>query len=235
VPVRCIWLDVKLGDAQINAVARLLEVHGRLPAPEELRALGKQDPRYFGPDAQFRWSRAAEPPATDEGFASVERRTGGRPAPLSAQNRGVVLEYDGVVVADASGSGPVLRPEDVVLAPGCAETLAGYAAAGWLLFTHAWRPQVSSGETSREMVLRCFDRTRELLGLELETGFCPHPAGPPVCWCRKPIPGLVLEFAARRGVALERSIAVGRGPADRTLAERLGMTYRDVAGFFGRD
>jgi histidinol phosphatase-like enzyme len=61
---------------------------------------------------------------------------------------------------------------------------------------------------------------------------CPHDAGPPVCWCRKPIPGSLLEFTLRRGVALQRSIVVGGSAADRTMAERLGMTFRDVAQFF---
>ena len=233
VPVRCVWIDTSLADAQINAINRLLEVHGRLPTPEELRERGREDPRYFGPDAQFRWVRAAEAPVAGEGFAGIERRQPVRERASDATRRAVVLEYDGVLVANRTGGGPVLRPEDVEVTTRCRETLARYAAEGWVLFAHAWRPQLSRGETSLESVQRCFERTRELLGLDLELRFCPHAAGPPICWCRKPIPGLVLEFAAARGVALHRSIAVGRAPADRTMAERLGMTYLEEEAFSG--
>jgi aryl-alcohol dehydrogenase-like predicted oxidoreductase/histidinol phosphatase-like enzyme len=234
VPVRCIWVDATLADAQINAVARLLDVHGRLPGPDELREHGKVDPRYFGPDAQFRWARAAEAPGSDEGFTSVERRPAVRARAHPAGRAALFLEYDGVLVAaDASGKGAAVRPEDVELLPGRRETLSRYAGEGWLLFAHAWRPQLSAGDVSAETVERSFERARELLGLGIDTRCCPHPAGPPVCWCRKPIPGLLLELAWRSGVSLGRSIVVGRGPADRTLAQRLGMTYREEGDFFG--
>ena len=236
VPVRCIWIDTSASDAQINAITRLLEVHGRLPTPEEIRAKGKRDPRYLGPDAQFRYERTVEAPTSDEGFSVIERRAFtrvGASEPSVATARAIVLEYDGVLVASPNGSGPALRPEDVAIEAGRRDTLARYAAEGWLLFAHAWRPQIAEGQTSREVVEQCFQRTRELLGLEIELGCCPHPAGPPICWCRKPIPGLVLEFAVPRGVDLSRSILVGRAAADRTLAQRIGAVYREEAEFFG--
>ncbi len=90
----------------------------------------------------------------------------------------------------------------------------------------------ASTPAQKAAVERPFERARELLGLEIDFGYCPHAVGPPVCWCRKPLPGLVLEFAARRGIAVEECLLVGKGPADRTLAERLGATYRDGAEFF---
>jgi aryl-alcohol dehydrogenase-like predicted oxidoreductase len=57
---------------------------------------------------------------------------------------------------------------------------------------------------------------------------CSHPAGPPVCWCRPPLPGLVLLLAARHGVDPGRSDVVGTGPAHRALAAAVGATYREV-------
>jgi histidinol phosphatase-like enzyme len=97
---------------------------------------------------------------------------------------------------------------------------------------HAWRPQLARGETSRETVDACFTRLRELLGVAVDDACCPHDAGPPVCWCRKPIPGSVLEFATRRGVALDRSIVVGASATDRTMAERVGARCEPSASFF---
>ncbi len=101
-----------------------------------------------------------------------------------------------------------------------------------MLAAIAWRPQIDAGDFAEADALAAFDRARVLLGVDIDIAFCPHAPGPPVCWCRKPIPGLVLELARRHGLALERSIIVGRSPSDRTLAERLGMEHRDHTDFF---
>jgi aryl-alcohol dehydrogenase-like predicted oxidoreductase len=68
---------------------------------------------------------------------------------------------------------------------------------------------------------------RAALG-DVELEYCPHPAGPPVCWCRKPLPGLILQFAFRYRLDLSQCIYLGRKRADQTLAERLGM--RQLSG-----
>jgi aryl-alcohol dehydrogenase-like predicted oxidoreductase len=54
---------------------------------------------------------------------------------------------------------------------------------------------------------------------------CPHPAGPPICWCRPPLPGLPLAFAREHDVDPARSVLVGTSPAHRTLATTLGARY----------
>ena len=55
-----------------------------------------------------------------------------------------------------------------------------------------------------------------------ETAVCTHGGGPPVCWCRPPLPGLALAFARAHGVDPERSTVVGTSPAHRALAAALG-------------
>jgi histidinol phosphatase-like enzyme len=82
-------------------------------------------------------------------------------------------------------------------------------------------------------VQACFARLRDLLGADVEIACCPHDAGPPVCWCRKPIPGSALELAMRRGVSLTQSIVVGASAADKTMAERIGARFTPTASFFG--
>jgi aryl-alcohol dehydrogenase-like predicted oxidoreductase len=64
----------------------------------------------------------------------------------------------------------------------------------------------------------------ELVG-PVETALCPHPAGPPTCWCRPPLPGLLLAFARKHGVAPSRSLLIGTSAAHRTLAMTLGARY----------
>jgi aryl-alcohol dehydrogenase-like predicted oxidoreductase/predicted kinase len=72
------------------------------------------------------------------------------------------------------------------------------------------------------------DRTPEALedvAGTFETAVCPHGGGPPVCWCRPPLPGLPLAFARRAGIDPARSVLVGVSPAHRALAATLGARY----------
>jgi hypothetical protein len=231
-PVRCIWVKTGIGDGQINAVNRLLAAHGRLPTPEELRAHGRADHRYFGPDAQYRYERALEPPVVGEGFTAGEERTFRRQPTTGRGGRAVVLELDSLFEGGTTDASGVLAGDPVIPAVR-RETLARYLRDGWMLFAHAWRPQVGRGELGPDEIDRQLDRVREQLGLEIDLRYCPHVAGPPVCWCRMPLPGLVLEFAARNRLPVEDCLIVGRDPADRTLADRLGSPYLDQEGFFG--
>jgi hypothetical protein len=61
-----------------------------------------------------------------------------------------------------------------------------------------------------------------------EHAVCTHPGGPPVCWCRPPLPGLLLDFARRHGISPERSFVVGTSSAHRTLAKTLGARFVPV-------
>jgi len=142
--------------------------------------------------------------------------------------KAVVLEYDGVLCDSASGAPAVLEPADVMLSPAARELVDRYSAEGFKILAIAWRPQIAAGETTDASVLACFEQTKALLGMNIEFAYCSHPAGPPICWCRKPLPGLVLEFAFRHRLALDQCILIGRSQADRTLATRLAMTYMSV-------
>jgi aryl-alcohol dehydrogenase-like predicted oxidoreductase len=205
--VRCVWLTTSVGQAQVNSIRRMLAVHGSLPTPEEIKARSKNDARYLLPDAQFRYERMVELPTTEEGFELVEQR-GFVPDAEEGTNRSLIFDLDDLTHNAASWHDRVDR----------------YRSEGWLLLVHAWRPQIARGETTIESVELEFARLRESLG-EFDRAICPHDAGPPVCWCRKPIPGSLIEFAVRRGVALNRSIVIGSSASDRTMAERVGVRF----------
>ena len=227
--VRCVWLTTDVANAQINSIHRMIGVHGSLPTPEEIRQRGKKDTRYLLPDAQFRYERTLEPPAIDEGFTSVETREFVRAA-SHASERAIVLDFDDLMGRDA----PALAAADVMMDPSRRERLIDRRAEGWRLFVHAWRPQAARNEIMLTTIDACFARLRELLG-DVDTAYCPHDAGPPMCWCRKPIPGSVLEFARRRDVDLSRSIVVGSSAADRTMAARIGARFESCVSFFGEE
>jgi len=220
VPARCIWVATSVQDAQVNAITRLVELHGSLPSPEVLRERGKDDPRYFGPDAQFRYERTVEPPSEAEGFESLTLRPFVRASNPNATEKAIVLDFDDLVIDDAF----ILQKRR--------STLQQYTHDGWLLFAHAWRPAIAKGALSIEDASAAFDQTKAALGIDLTVACCPHDAGPPICWCRKPIPGSLIEFAIHRGVALNQSIIVAHSAADRTIAERLRVPCIDTAAFF---
>jgi len=56
--VRCVWLTTSVADAQINAIMRMIEVVGRLPTVDELRARGKEQLRRRVADLLV-WEAAA--------------------------------------------------------------------------------------------------------------------------------------------------------------------------------
>lgn len=226
VPVRCVWLATALEDAQVNAVRRLLAVHGRLPEPDELARLARADPGCFGPGAQYAHRRQLEPPADDEGFAAIEVRPFVR-VPDDAGAPAVIVDVDDLVRI-----GRPTTVADVRLADGAAHAVAAWRAAGWLVVGTAWQPALVGAPAVVDAQVAAVDaRTAELLGGPLPIATCWHPAGPPRCWCRKPLPGLGLRLARAHGIALARSIVVGhvdRGPSERGLAARLGAAYLEA-------
>jgi aryl-alcohol dehydrogenase-like predicted oxidoreductase/adenylate kinase family enzyme len=201
VAARCIWLDTPLAQAQVNLVERLLERFGSLPTAQKLTELARSEPGVLVPTSQMRALRELEPPSTDEGFVHVEQVPFTRTSP--SQQRRV-----GVFVAAAA-----LR------SPGWEHTIAqGDPRAPHLVFD--WAPDGTVDALAAEASVL----SAEVTG-PVESGLCPHAAGPPSCWCRPPLPGLPLSFARTQGVDPSRSILVGTGPAHRTLARTLGARY----------
>lgn len=204
VPTRCIWLDTPLAQAQVNLVERLLERFGSLPTPEELRGLARREPGVLAPTSQMRALRELEPPSTDEGLAGVDQVPFARTPP---SRRARV----GVFVAAAALS-----------RPGWERALEqGDRRGPHLVFD--WIPD-GNLDALTAAAARLSAEVSELV----ESALCPHAAGPPSCWCRPPLPGLLLAFARAHGVDPSRSILVGTGPAHRTLGTTLGARYVPV-------
>jgi hypothetical protein len=203
---------------------------GRLPAPEELARLARDNPAFFGPSAQFRARRELEPPTLDEGFDAIERRPF-TASPSDGTQRALVIEAE-VVRASRRGARAPLDPDDVAVSADRAASLARLRDAGWLLLGTAWLPEISVAPEREAPALAALARTSELLGVAIEWAVCRHVAGPPVCWCRKPLPGLGVAFTAAHDLDASSSVHIGKGPADRGFAERAGFRYADHESFF---
>jgi histidinol phosphatase-like enzyme len=127
-----------------------------------------------------------------------------------------------------------LTPDDVDVSADRAAILRRYDEAGWRVLGMSWQPEISLGTQSSAGAAAVFARMNELLGLEIEVEWCPHPTGPPSCWCRKPLPGLGVLFIHRHRLDPAQCIYVGGGPQDPGFARRLGFTYQDANEFFAR-
>jgi AAA domain len=203
IATRCVWLDTPLAQAQMNVVSRILERLGALPMPEELKTLTRSEPGIvLTPTSQMRALRELEPPSADEGLADVEQ---------------VAFER-----TPTQGSAGVLIAAGALRSPGWHKALdRAERDAPHLVFD--WNPDASV-DTLEGVVASL---AAHVSG-PVASALCPHPAGPPTCWCRPPLPGLPLAFARSRGVDLSRSTLIGTGPAHRTLATTLGARYVQV-------
>jgi aryl-alcohol dehydrogenase-like predicted oxidoreductase/adenylate kinase family enzyme len=198
-PVRCVWLRTPLAQAQVNMVERLLERFGGLPTSDELREAARREPWLLTATAQMRTVRELEPPALDEGFAALEE--------VDFERAPSGVRAGGVLVAAAS-----------IGRPGWREALASAdPAAPHLVFD--WSPGGGSAAAAAAAQLRV------VVSGPVEHAACPHPGGPPPCWCRPPLPGLPLAFCRTHRLEPARSTVIGTAPVHRTLAAALGARH----------
>jgi predicted kinase len=209
--VRCVWLATGIEDAQTNAVWRIVRRYGRLPSADELAEFKRSDVAAFLPEAQFRCRRELEPPEASEGFSRVDLVPFVRQQDPELVNRAVIVSCDDV--------GDVVR-----LAP----RLREFGAAGYRLLGISWQPEIAEGRRSEDGVKAMFAGECERLGLEVDVECCPHAAGPPRCWCRKPLPGLGVLFVSRYHLDPAQCLYIGAGPHDAGFARRLGFTFLDA-------
>ncbi len=229
---RCVYLATSIEDAQINAVTRMIARHGRLLTPEELGRVSRGDPAAFGPGAQFRLQRQLEPPTSEEGFSQVETVAFERRRPPEHVNRALFVWCDGILMSSRSGARTPVSADDVNVVEGRGAVLRRYRDEGWHVVGLSWQPEIADGARTPEQAEAVLARMRALLDVDMDTMYCPHGGGPPVCWCRKPLPGLAVLAIERHRLDPGRCLFVGDGPQDPGFARRLGFTYHPASEFF---
>ena len=173
-PARCVWLDTPLAQAQVNLVERMLDLFGALPTPDELRRLARRHPGVLAPTSQMR----DVPRARASGGRRGLRRRGSRSRSRAVRPR------------TAGGRRRVRRGRGARAAPAGSSALAqGDLHAPHLLFD--WSP----GGTPEALAPDLARLAAAIDGPVQSVALCPHPGGPPTCWCRPPLPGLPLAFA----------------------------------------
>jgi aryl-alcohol dehydrogenase-like predicted oxidoreductase/predicted kinase len=204
VPARCVCLDTPIPIAQANVARRMIEATGRLLEPAEIVAAAKKDPSIVPPRALFRFRRELEPPSPEEGFRSIVIVPFVR-RPLEGSERAATL-----VALDA------------LVTKGALDEL-----------------RIARLEPDRDLVFGWLPSTNESIASRVrERGFevvtCAHPAGPPVCWCRPPLPGLIVALTLRHRLDVGLSTIVGAHAAHRAIAGAVGMHYVADDDYFMR-
>lgn len=86
------------------------------------------------------------------------------------------------------------------------------------VLVYGWAPE--GADAIRARVAEQMDA----LGATYELLLCEHGGGPPVCWCRPPLPGLLAAWIERADIDVSRTTVLGAGRIERTLAEAIGAT-----------
>ena len=212
--VRCVWLQTGLEDAQVNVVQRMLQRYGGLLEPDALKDAARKDPGALSPRALCRHRREFEAPDESEGFARIDRVSFRRRRPPDFRNRALIIGYDILV-------------EPGVLAAR-REFIRRHADEGDLVIGLSWPREVARGRPTPAAVTASFARASALLGTDVEWAFCPHGDGPPVCWCRKPLPGLGTMMIERYRLDPALCIYLGRDAGDEAFARALGFRYQSL-------
>jgi aryl-alcohol dehydrogenase-like predicted oxidoreductase len=198
----CVFVDTPIEDALHNVALRMIERHGRLIEPAEWPALAKSDPGLVRPTALYRMAREIEPPTADEGFDAIDRvsfaRRSGEGGPALAISIEAATDAAAAAIAASSPDVPIL--------------FFGFRPDG---APSAWSERVEA----RVRAFATGDRAVEL-------AICAHGGGPPTCFCRPPLPGLVLAFAAKHRVDPMKLAFVAGATSERTMAKRLGAQLR---------
>jgi D-glycero-D-manno-heptose 1,7-bisphosphate phosphatase len=128
----------------------------------------------------------------------------------AAKRRAVFLDRDGVLNEPVTADGRPFPPGSLaglVLTPGAERACTALRRAGFLLIVVTNQPDIARGSRDRRAVDAINDELRRRLGLD-DVVVCPHDDADG-CECRKPLPGMLLEAAARWGVSLPDSVMVG--------------------------
>ena len=151
--------------------------------------------------------RELEPPSIDEGFVAIERISFARaPKPSTRSDTLPAVFVSAAALTRSNWEHAITQ---------------GAPGRPHLLFD--WRPDATVDVLKPDAA-----RLSAEVSGPVRSALCPHAAGPPECWCRPPLPGLILAFARTHDIDLPASMLIGAGPAHRTLATTLDADYIGV-------
>lgn len=140
-------------------------------------------------------------------------------------NWAVFLDRDGVLTDAPMVDGQAGSPshaDDLVLLPGAIDAVAQLRAIGARTFVVTNQPDVARGRLDARQLDLMHQRLGATLAVD-EIVTCPHD-GADGCACRKPLPGMLRDLAARWDIALDASFMVGDRWVDIAAGAAAGAT-----------
>lgn len=135
----------------------------------------------------------------------------------------VFLDRDGVIVRPVIMNGkpyPPSSPEKLEILTGVLDALNKLRDAGFLLICVTNQPDVARGKISRKVVEAINEVLLKTLCID-EVLVCYHDDDDK-CRCRKPLPGMLLDAAARFSINLRKSYMIGDRWRDTEAGQNAG-------------
>lgn len=229
--VTCTLMGTTIEEAQFNVVQRAIGLIGKFPTPEAIKAA--KHTNIFPPTVLFKYKKEFQKPTVEEGFSKVEVQKFVRLENPEFTNKAIIVDYDGTLRECIGGNEkfPVSK-DQIEIKPGRAKMLQAYKDKGYLLLGLSNQSGIHKGELSEQTAIELFDYTNQQLGIDIEYRFCPHQSAPLSCYCRKPMPGVFVEFMLKHKLNRKDCIFVGDMTTDETFAKRAGIQYVDHVEFF---
>jgi HAD superfamily hydrolase (TIGR01662 family) len=228
--ITCDWLNTSIEDAQFNACMRMMDRHKKILSAEDMKE--EKSPNIFPPVVLFKYKKEFEKPTMTEGFDLVAKREFNRTFPNSWTGKAIFLDYDGTLRDTISGAKWPCHPDDVKILPNRRETLDKYVKLGYLLLGVSNQSGIAKDNPVEKDAIACFEKTNNLLGLNIEYAYCPHRVPPISCFCRKPMPGMAVQFFYKYKLDPTKCIMVGDVTSDKTFAKRSHMKFIHADEFF---
>jgi D-glycero-D-manno-heptose 1,7-bisphosphate phosphatase len=139
--------------------------------------------------------------------------------------KGVFLDRDGVINRKPPEGDYVTRWEDFQILPGVIEGIAQLNRAGFRVIVVTNQRCIAKGLIAAAELEVMHERLLHFLGQAGATinaiYYCPHEMEP-VCQCRKPAPGMLLEAAREHGIDLGASWMIGDSESDIKAGKNAG-------------
>ena len=227
--VTCLYVATPIEEAQYNAVSRMINRHGKLFQAADFKV--STDPNMFPVAALYKANKSLEKPTTAEGFDELKsipfkRKHNGY------TNKAIIFDYDGTLRVTKSGNIFPTDPDDIVALPGRTEKINQLKKEGYIILGVSNQSGVAKGQLTYEMAEKCFNKTNELLNVDIDYRFCSHSVPPIVCYCRKPGVGYGVEFIEKYKLDPSQCIMVGDMKTDETFAKRCGFKFIHADNFF---
>lgn len=231
IPVICIHETTSIENSQFNAALRIIRQEGRLLKPDEISK--STNPKVIPASAIFNYRRKFEKPEMTEGFANIKRVTFKRKLDSSYVNRAIFFDYDSIRETKSGRKYPIDK-NDIVLKPGRQAALSDFKARGFKIIGLSNQSAIGKEMFTANDAKALFEYTNELLdGIVDGYDFCPHDSYPIQCYCRKPMPGIGVEFIEKFKLNPGKCYMIIGETADETFAKRCGFESYTEEQFFG--